>query len=97
MLYHDSVCRTFKDHYLGHVRAHLRGESPRLPSDNRFVEQIPTAFAGLAAFLPERFAAGDGLVLADSTALRVCHNARTNGHRVIAVLAARGKASTGWF
>ena len=97
VLFHDSAYRTFKDYYVRHVRPNLRGEFPGLPSYNRFVEQIPGALAGLTAFLQTRFADGDGLAFADSTALRVCHNARINSHRVMAGLAARGKTSTGWF
>ena len=97
VLFHGSGYRTFKHFYRDHVRQHLRAEFPRLPSYSRFVGQVPAAFAALAAFLPTRFAAGDGLAFADSTPLRVCHNARINGHRVMAGLAARGKTSTGWF
>lgn len=97
VLFHASGYRTFKDFYLRHVRPHLRGEFPRLPSYNRFVERVPQAFLALAGFLRTRFGACDGIAFIDSTPLRVCHNARINGHKVMKGLAARGKTSTGWF
>ncbi len=97
VLFHGSGYRTFKHFYTDHVARHLRAEFPLLPGYGRFVGQIPAAFAALAAFLPTRFAPSQGLAFADSTPLRVCHNARINGHRVMKGLAARGKTSTGWF
>ena len=91
VLFHDSGCRTFKHFYLRHVCPHLRGEFPRLPSYNRFVERVPQAFLALAGFLRTRFGACEGIAFIDSTPLRVCHNARINGHRVMKGLAARGQ------
>jgi len=97
VLFHGSGYRTFKHFYLRHVAVHLRGEFPRQVSYNRFVERVPEALLALAAFLRSRLAACTGVSFVDSTPLRVCHNARINGHRVMRGLAARGKTSTGWF
>lgn len=97
VLFHDSNYRTFKHFYRRHVCRHLRAEFPRLPSYNRFIEQIPTAFAALVAFLQTRFASCSGISFVDSAPLRVCHNLRIHSHKVMAGLARRGKTSTGWF
>lgn len=97
VLFHDSGYRVFKHFYLRHVLPHLRSEFPRLPSYNRFVERVPEAFVALAGFLRTRRAPCSGVSFIDSTALRVCHNARIHGHKVMRGLAARGKTSTGWF
>jgi hypothetical protein len=97
VLFHGSGYRTFKHFYQRHVSVHLRGEFPRLLSYNRFVERIPEALLGLACYLRTRLGACTGLSFVDSTPLRVCHNARISGHKVMAGLAARGKTSTGWF
>lgn len=97
VLFHASDYRKFKHFYQRYVRQHLRSEFPRLLSYNRFVEQIPTAFAGLTAFLQSRFGFCSGISFIDSTPLRVCHNLRINSHKVMAGLARRGKTSTGWF
>jgi hypothetical protein len=97
VLFHDSAYRTFKDFYQRHVSQHLRGEFPRLPSYNRFVERVPQALLALAGFLCTRLAPCSGVSFIDSTALRVCHNARIGQHRVTKGLAKRGKTSVGWF
>jgi hypothetical protein len=97
VLFHDSDHRTFKHFYLRHVSEHLRSEFPRLPSYGRFIERVPEAFVALAGFLRTRLAPCSGISFVDSTALRVCHNARIHGHKVMKGLAARGKTSTGWF
>jgi hypothetical protein len=97
VLFHDSAYRTFKGFYQRHVGQHLRGEFPRLPSYNRFVERVPQALLALSGFLRTRLAPCSGVSFIDSTALRVCHNARIGSHRVMDGLARRGKTSVGWF
>ena len=103
VLFHESDHRTFKYFYLRHVCQHLRGgrgEFPRLPSYNRFVERIPGALLAPcpASSAPAWALHRVGFVDSTSpTPLRVCHNARINGHRVMKGLAAQGKTSTGWF
>ena len=97
VLFHESNYRTLKHFYLRQVCRHLRGEFPRLLSYNRFVEQIPNAFAALSGFLQTRMGSCSGISFIDSTPLRVCHNLRIPSHKVMKGLAARGKTSTGWF
>jgi len=97
VLFRDSNYRTFKHFYLRHVCQHLRGEFPRLVSYTRFVERIPEALLALTCLLHTRLGTCTGISFLDSTPLRVCHNARINGHKVMKGLAARGKTSTGWF
>jgi hypothetical protein len=97
VLFHDSGYRTFKHFYLRHVCPDLRCEFPRLPSYGRFVERVPQALVALACYPRTRLAPCGGISFIDSTPLRVCHNARINGHEVMRGMAARGKTSTGWF
>jgi hypothetical protein len=97
VLFHGSHYRDFKHFYTQHVCVYLRGEFPRLVSYQRLVELIPRSLLALTCFLHTRRGACRGLEIIDSTALRVCHNLRINGHRVMAGLAQRGKTSTGWF
>jgi hypothetical protein len=97
VLFHDSGYRTFKHFYQRHVNVHLRAEFPRLVSYGRFVERVPHALLALGCFLRTRLGRRTGIGFVDSTALRVCHNARIDGHRVMKGLAARGRTSTGWF
>ena len=97
VLFHESNYRTLKHFYLKHVWKHLRREFPHLLSYNRFVEQIPSAFAALTGFLQTRMGSCSGISFIDSTPLRVCHNLRIPSHKVMAGLAQRGKTSTGWF
>lgn len=97
VLFHASNYRTFKHFYLDHACRHLQSEFPHLLSYNRFVEQIPRAFAALTDFLQTRMGSCSGISFIDSTPLRVCHNLRIPSHKVMAGLAQRGKTSTGWF
>lgn len=97
VLFHDSNYRTLKHFYLKHVCVHLQSEFPHRLSYNRFVEQIPRAFAASALFLQTRMGCCSGISFIDSTPLRVCHNLRINSHKVMSGLAGRGKTSTGWF
>jgi hypothetical protein len=97
VLFHDSNYRTLKHFYLKHVCVHLQSEFPHRLSYNRFVEQIPRAFAASTLFLQTRMGLCSGISFIDSTPLRVCHNLRINSHKVMSGLAGRGKTSTGWF
>jgi hypothetical protein len=97
VLFHDSNYRTLKHFYLKHVCVHLQSEFPHRLSYNRFVEQIPRAFAASTLFLQTRMGSCSGISFVDSTPLRVCHNLRINSHKVMSGLAGRGKTSTGWF
>ena len=90
--------RTFKWYYQQYVlRVHLRGEFPRLPSYNRFVELMSEILMPLAAFMQSRCQPSRGIAFIDSTSLKVCTNLRIPHHRTFAGLAGRSKSSTGWF
>jgi hypothetical protein len=84
--FHQSGYRDFKTFYTKYVCGHWRGEFPGLVSYQRFVE-----------FMPSRLGSCSGVSFIDSTALKVCHNARIHQHKVFSGIAKRGKTSTGWF
>lgn len=89
--------RTFKWYYQKLVLVQLRGEFPRLPSYNRFVELMSEVVMPLAAFMQSRCQPSRGIAFIDSTSLKVCTNLRIPRHRTFAGLAGRSKSSTGWF
>ena len=97
VLFHQVRYRQFKQFYLCHARANLKGEFPRLPSYQRCVELMPRACAALAALFECLKARCTGISIADSTPLAVCENLRISRHKVFAGIAQRGKSSTGWF
>src|SRR5215469_11177626 len=97
ILFQQSHYRTFKAYYTEHVQQHLRGEFPQLVSYSRFVELLPSVLVPLTVYLQTQLGQCTGISFIDSTALAVCHNARIGQHRVLAVDAARGKTSVGWF
>lgn len=95
--FHQSHYRSFKSYYTRHVLVYLRREFPGLVSYNRFVELMPRALVGLAAYLRCCFGHCSGITFIDSTPLTVCRNQRIRQHKVFAGLTARGKNSMGWF
>jgi hypothetical protein len=95
--FHQSHYRNFKRYYTRHVLVYLRREFPGLVSYGRFVELMPRALVGLAAYLRSCFGQCSGIPFNDSTPLVVCRNQRIQQHKVFAGLAARGKNSMGWF
>jgi len=95
--FHQSGYRNFKTFYTEHVCRHWRGEFPGLVSYQRFVEFMPSALVALFAYLHSCLGRCSGVSFIDSTALRVCHNARIHQHKVFSGMAQRGKTSTGWF
>jgi hypothetical protein len=95
--FHQSGYRTFKDYYVRHVCAHLRGEFPALVSYTRFVELMPQTLVPLMVYLQHGFGACTGIAFVDATTLAVCRNQRIGQHKVFRDIAARGKTSMGWF
>lgn len=95
--FHQSHYRTFKQFYVEHVCVYWRDAFPRLPSDQRFVEWMPSLLIPLWVYLKTLFGTCTGISFIDSTSLAVCHPRRIHRHRVFAGLAARGKTSVGWF
>lgn len=95
--FHHSGYRTFKGYYTKYVQTQLRAAFPRLVSYGRMVELLPSVLVPLAAYLHTHTGSCSGISFVDSTALKVCHNARIHSHRVFAGRAERGKTSVGWF
>ena len=95
--FHQSHYRDFKPYYTEHVRVHLRPDFPNLVSYNRFVELMPRAVFPLCNSLHTRKGRCTGITFIDSTPLAVCHNKRSNRHRVFDGYASRGKSSMGWY
>lgn len=97
ILFHQLRFRQFKSFYLGYVCRHLRADFPTLPSYPRCIELLPRCAAPLAAWFERLKGQGDGISIADATALAVCDNKRIARHKVFEGIAARGKTSMGWF
>jgi transposase len=97
ILFHQLRFRQFKSFYLGYVCRYLRAEFPNLPSYPRCIELLPRCAAPLAAWFEPLKGHGDGISIADATALAVCDNKRIARHKVFKGIAARGKTSMGWF
>jgi hypothetical protein len=97
ILFQQSGYRTFKGFYTQHVQVALRQEFPRALSYSRFVELMPRFLVPLAIYLHTQRGPCTGVSFIDSTSLAVCHPARIQQHRVLAVDARRGKTSVGWF
>jgi transposase len=95
--FHQSSYRTFKADYLEKVQAEGRSAFPALVSYGRFIEWIPSTLLPLCAYLQSCFGKCMGISFLDSTSLKVCHNRRTQQHKVFRNLAARGKTSVDWF
>jgi hypothetical protein len=95
--YHSSRFDCLKHYYLIKVSHEHRKEFPTLPSYNRFVERIKEVAWLSALYLQYRQVKFNGLGYIDSTPLRVCHNKRTNSHKVFKFTATLGKSSMGWF
>ncbi len=96
-LFHASSYRNFKAYDTEQVMKHYAGAFPRLTSDNRFVELMPSALVPLCGYLQTRKGACSGISFIDSTSLKVCHNRRIHSHQVFANCARRGKTSVDWF
>ena len=63
--------QTFKWYYQQYVRVQMRGEFPRLPSYNRFIELMSDVVILLAAFMQSRCQPSRGIAFIDSTSLKV--------------------------
>jgi DDE family transposase len=97
ILFQQSGYRTFKGFSTQYVQIHLRAEFPHLLSYTRFVALMPRVLLPVVIDLQTQCGTCSGISFIDSTALRVCHNARIAQHRVFRRDAQRGKTSVGWF
>ena len=95
--FHRSPYRDFKHYDTEYVAGHLRLYFPTLVSSSRFVELMPRTLVPLCGYLHTRKGRCTGITFVDATARAVCHNRRSNRHKVCAGYATRGKSSMGWF
>jgi hypothetical protein len=95
--FHQNHYRNFKHYYLDHVCVYWRGEFPKLPSYNRFIEWMPSTLLPLCVYLKRCFGNCTGISFIDATSIKVCHNRRIKRNRVFQEIAARGKTSVDWF
>lgn len=73
----------------------------KVPSYNRFVEQMSSGLLVLSRLLNYLMyyyrRQNIGINFIDSTRIPVCHNKRTNSHKVFESFAEIGKSTMGWF
>ncbi len=94
--FHYSNVRSFKHFYLMLLFGY-REMFPGLVSYSRFVTLMKTAIIPLIAFLKNQTGENTGISIIDATPIVVCHNKRTNSHKVFDGLAKLGKSTMGWF
>ena len=98
LLFHYSPAKNFKYFYTSYLQQY-HSEFPMLPSYCRFValqQRCLGHFHSLITILCA-VAKQTGINYVDSTYISVCHNKRTNKHKVFKGLAELGKSSMGWF
>lgn len=102
ILFPNSDYKCFKWFYtykivLGEYREYFK----EVPSYNRFVEQMSTGLLVLSRLLGYLMyyyrKQSVGINYIDSTRIPVCHNKRTNSHKVFESVAEIGKSTMGWF
>lgn len=97
LLFPFSGCKTFKHYYTRFVLPSWGHFFPKLLSYNRFVEVAPFTIFPLFCFLKGLLGTHTGQGFIDSTALTVCHIARSASHRTFKAIAKKGKSTLGWF
>jgi len=95
--YHFSKFDCIKHYYLIKSISGFKEYFPKMPSYNRFVERIPEVAVLAIVYLQFKHTKFAGAGYIDATPLRVCHNKRTNSHKVFKFTANLGKSSMGWF
>jgi len=95
--YHFSRFDCIKHYYLIKMLIGHKKDFPNLSSYNRFVERIKDIAWLAALYLQYKQVKFSGNGYIDSTRLPVCHNKRTNSHKVFKFVATLGKSSMGWF
>ena len=95
--FHQSGYRDCTTYYTHHVQKHLRAPFPKLVDYSRFVALLPRVLGLLWGYALMRCGRCTGVSFVDSTTLAVCHPRRIQRHKVCAGVAARGRASMGWF
>jgi len=98
IFYHWAGYKCFKYFYQQGIQKHWASYFPDAVSYNRFIELKKEVNMALYFFI-HYYGLGKqtGTYYLDSTKLEVCDNHRIHSHKVFKKVAARGKASTGWF
>ena len=101
LMFTQSGYKCFKWYYLNEVNGQYRSYFKNLPSYNRFVTLMSDSMQVLFRFLKYLMfnlrRQQNQIEYIDSTKIPVCHNKRTNSHKVFEGLANMGKSSMGWF
>ena len=102
ILFPHSEFKCFKWFYIYKImHGEYRPYFKSIPSYNRFVEQMSTGLlilSRLLSYLMYYYRKQNmGISYIDSTRIPVCHNKRTNSHKVFESIAEIGKSTMGWF
>lgn len=100
LMFPNSNYKYFKWFYIEKVCGDYASCFKQLPSYNRFLELIPRVLLVLFRFVQYTmyvFRKRSSIEYIDSTKIQVCHNKRTNTHKVFDGSATIGKSSMGWF
>lgn len=102
ILFPHSDFKCFKWFYIHKItHGEYRSYFPKVPSYNRFVEQMSRGLLVLSRLLGYLMyyyrRQNMGINFIDSTRMPVCHNKRTKSHRVFESFAEIGKSTMGWF
>ena len=101
LLFPQSGYKYFKWFYINEVMTDYKDYFNQLPSYNRFVELMPRSLPILFRFLNYLMyhaqVNGFNIEYIDSTKIAVCHNKRTNSHKLFSGIAKIGKSTMGWF
>lgn len=101
ILFPNSEFKCFKWFYIYKIGREYRSYFRELPNYNRFIEIMPKGLLTLSRFLSYLMYTfkreSTGINYIDSTRIPVCHNKRTNSHKVFESFAEIGKSTMGWF
>lgn len=101
ILFPHSEYKCFKWFYINNIMGQYRSYFKEVPSYNRFVEYMPKGLLVLSRLLGYLMyyykKQSEGINFIDSTRVPVCHNKRTNSHKVFESFAEIGKSTMGWF
>ncbi len=101
LLFTQSGYKYFKWFYENELSIEHKELFKQLPSYNRFLELIPRSLPVLLRFLQHSMYLARknsmNIEYIDSTKIPVCHNKRTNNHKMFEGAANIGKSSMGWF
>lgn len=101
ILFPHSEYKCFKWYYNHKVCVEYKSYFRALPSYNRFVELMPRGIIVLSRLLNYLMYTykkqSSGISYIDATRIPVCHNKRTNSHKVFESIAEIGKSTMGWF